>query len=122
MPDLSMSSKLPAGMTNGLAALLAELLDEPTQVRAAIVLYDVSKITEDPGTGDRVPQVRIRSIEPITGDGDAEEIQRMFRRAAERRTGQTELPLDLEREIDAIFDTEGPEGEPGPPEGPGVTE
>jgi hypothetical protein len=114
MPDLSMSGKLPAGVTNGLAALLPELLDDPTAVRAAIVLIDVNKITEDPGTGDRVPQVRIRSIEPITGDTDAEEIRRMFRRAVERRTGQPELPLELEREIDAIFETERdtePEGD-----------
>jgi hypothetical protein len=125
-------------MTNGLAPLLPELLDDPTAVRAAIVLFDVNKITEDPGTGDRVPQVRIRSIEPVSGDGDAEEIQRMFRRAAERRTGQTELPLELEREIDAILDDEpggdqtspqdrpgwgvGPTEPDGPPEDPGVTE
>lgn len=70
-------------------------------VRPAIVLLDVSRITEDTGTGDRVPQVRIRAIEPILGD-DAAEIDRMLRRAAERRTGKTELPLDLEREIDVL--------------------
>src|SRR3954465_2429628 len=122
MPDLSMSGKLPAGVTNGLAVLLPELLDEPTQVRAAIVLLDVNRITEDPGTGDRVPQVRIRSIEPIIGDTDAEEIRRMFRRAVERRTGQPELPLELEREIDAIFATDdGPDGS-DTPEGPGAAE
>jgi hypothetical protein len=119
MADLSMSGKLPAGVTNGLAALLPDLLDDPTQVRAAIVLIDVNKITEDPGTGDRVPQVRIRSIEPIGQGSDAEEIRRMFRRAVEHRTGQTELPLELEREIDAIFDEDGPEDEPSEPEGLG---
>ena len=107
MPDLSMSGKLPGGTTNGLAALLPLLLDDPTRVRAAIVLLDVDRVTEDPGTGDRVPRVRIRSIEPVTGDGDAREIQRMFRRAVERRTGQPELPLELEQEIDSIFDIEG---------------
>jgi hypothetical protein len=107
MADLSMSGKLPAGSTNGLAALLAELLDEPTKVRAVIALVDVDRVTEDPGTGDRVPRVRIRSIEPVTGGDDAAEIQRMFRRAAERRTGQTELSLELEKEIDKIFQRDG---------------
>jgi hypothetical protein len=107
MADLSMSGKLPAGATNGLAALLAELLDDPTRVRPVIALVDVDRVTEDPGSGDRVPRMRIRSIEPVTGEQDAQEIQRMFRRAAERRTGQQELPLELEREIDAIFDAGG---------------
>jgi hypothetical protein len=105
MPDLSMSGKLPAGPTNGLAALVAELLDNPTRVRAVIALVDVDRVTEDPATGDRVPRMRIRSIEPVTDTADAADVQRMFRRAAERRTGQTELPLELEREIDKIFNS-----------------
>lgn len=109
MAELSMAGKLPAGERNGLTALLPELLDAPTKVRPAIVLIDVSKITEDPSTGDRVPTVRIRAVEPIDGT-DAAEVDRMMRRAAERRTGKVELPLELEREIDAIGEGEADEG------------
>ena len=102
MTDLSLSGKLPKGDRNGLAALSGELVDNPSAVRVAIVLFDVSRITTTPETGDQVPQVRIRAFEPITPTDDAAELQRLARRAVERRTGAMELPLEMERELERL--------------------
>ena len=102
MADLSLSGKLPSDDRNGLSALAASLLANPKEVRVAIVLFDVNRITEEPDTGARVPQVRIRAFEPITPSDDAHEMDRLLRRSVERRTGKVELPLDLERELDKL--------------------
>lgn len=104
MPDLSVSGKLPDGdRAAGLLAQISELLDNPRAVRVGIVFYDVLKITETPGTGARVSTVQLRAFEPITPSDDVEEMRRLLRRSVERRTGQPELPLDLERELAKIF-------------------
>jgi hypothetical protein len=116
MPDLSLSGRLPSGDHNGLAAQLSELLAEPKAPRVAIVAYDVGKITTDSDSGEQTPTIRIRAIEPITPTDDAAEIKRLLRRAAERRTGKAELPLDLERALDEI--TEPGDDSGGEDDGP----
>ena len=119
MPDLTVSAKLPSDDRNGLPSILSDLLDDPTTVRPVLMLVDVNKIVSDPSTGERVPTLRIRAAEPITGP-DAAEIDRMLRRAAERRTGKVELPLEMEREIESITgdgaDTTGDTAAADPPE------
>lgn len=101
MPDVTMSGKLPNDDRNGLPSILTDLLDNPNQVRPVLALIDVVSVKTTPSTGERIPTLRVRSIEPIVG-ADAEEIDRMLRRAVERRTGKVELPLEMEREIDAL--------------------
>jgi hypothetical protein len=94
---------MPEGERNGLGALAHDLVDNPDRVHVAIVLLDAVKLTTTVDSGDVVPTVRIRAIEPITAhETDAAELHRLMRRAYERRTGQTELPLELEREMESL--------------------
>lgn len=102
MPTLSLSGALPADDRNGLASVVRELVDDPEHVHVAVVLIDTKKITTQCETGDVVPTCRVRAIEPIRDTADAHELERLLRRAYERRTGQTELPLELERELEGI--------------------
>lgn len=118
------SGAMPKGERNGLTSLAHSLSAEPETVRVAVVLLDAVKLTTDVGTGDVVPTIRIRAIEPISAhETDAAELQRLMRRAFERRTGQPELPLEMERELDALDlsapsteDSDG-SGEAGPAAG-----
>jgi len=112
MTDLTVSGKLPDGdRAAGLLAQLDELLDDPGTVRVGIVFYDVATIKITPATGARVPTVQLRAFEPITPSDDVEEMRRLLRRSVERRTGQTELPLPLERELEKLFGEGGEGGE-----------
>lgn len=97
------SGAMPVGERNGLSSLAHSLIAEPDSVRVAVVLIDAVKLTTDVGSGDVVPTVRIRAIEPITAhETDAAELRRLMRRAFERRTGQQELPLEIERELESL--------------------
>lgn len=102
MPALKLSAGLPADDRNGLAPIVRRLVDDPHDVHVAVVLLDTVKVTTDVETGDVVPTVRVRAVEPIEQTDDSRELERLLRRAYERRTGQVELPLELERELDAL--------------------
>jgi hypothetical protein len=111
--SVRMSGAMPIGERNGLASLAHLLVEEPGAVRVAVVLVDAVKLTTDVSSGDTVPTVRIRAIEPISAhETDAAELHRLMRRAYERRTGQTELPLELERELESLNLEEGTPDEP----------
>ena len=109
MPALKMSAGLPGDDRNGLAPIVRRLVDDPEDVHVAVVLLDTTKVTTDVETGDVVPTVRIRAIEPIEETSDSAELERLLRSAYERRTGQVELPLELERELEALRDVLGDE-------------
>lgn len=101
--SVKLGTKLPQGDQNGLPAISAALCDNPEQVHVAVILLDCSKITTDTDNGDVIPTARIRAIEPINGTtADAKEIRRLIRRAYEQRTGQVELPLEMEQELGAL--------------------
>jgi hypothetical protein len=102
MPDLSLSGKLPAGERNGLPSVLPDLLKDNHTPRLAFVLLNVSKVTKDADTGDEVPTLRILGIEPVTESDDARIVERLIRRAVERRTGKVELPFELEEALDEL--------------------
>jgi hypothetical protein len=118
MPDVRGTALLPKGEANGLAAIAAELLREPRRLRAALVIYDCRRGTEDYDTADTVITVRIRRAEPLLPD-DLGEVEKLVRRALEARTGQQVLPLELEDEIAQLFrEMNDPDSadEPEPPE------
>lgn len=100
--SVTLGGTLPADDRNGLTALARRLIGNPEAVHVVVALVDCSRITRKIDTGDEVPTVRIRAIEPIGEHADAKEMRRLLRRAYERRTGKTELPLELERELDAL--------------------
>lgn len=93
---------LPQGDSNGLLVISRSLVDEPHRVHAVIALIDCKKITTDNDSGEVEPTARIRRIEVITGE-DLKLAEQVIRRALEKRTGATTLPLDLEDELDQVF-------------------
>lgn len=98
-----LSAQLPGGDNNGIGALARDLIDSPRKVHAVIALVDGKTLTTDVDTGATEPTARIRRIEVITDD-DRRVAEQILRRAMERRTGQTVLPLDLEDDLTAAFD------------------
>lgn len=107
MSGIKLSSAMPEGERNGLAAIAPALAENPKAVHVAVVLLDCVKRTESVDSGDIIPTVRIRAIE-VVGDHetDAKELRRLLRRAHERRTGRVELPLDLENELESLGEPE----------------
>jgi hypothetical protein len=97
-----LSSALPGGDGNGLAAIARHLIDAPHEVHVAIALVDCCRLTTDTDSGEVEPTARVRRIEVIDGV-DKELAQTMMRRALEERTGQTVLPMDLEEDLRAAF-------------------
>lgn len=104
MSDASvrLAGRLPDGNRNGLASIVDDLVDDPSAIHVAIVLLDCSHLKTSVDDGSVLPTARIRAIEPISEGPDANEMRRLLRRAVEKRTGQTALPLDLERALDDL--------------------
>src|SRR3954470_23437421 len=118
---VTLSGVLPKDVANGMGAIGRALADSPDQVHVIIALVDCSKITTNTDTGEVMPTARIRAIEACADKTtDAKEWKRLWRRAMERRThgvdaDQIELPLELERELDALgADDAEPAGEVAP--------
>lgn len=105
--SVRLSAALPDGDRNGLPAIVTRLVDDPEAVHVAIVLLDCRSLLTNVADASVLPTAGIRAIEPIGTGPDAAELQRLLRRAYERRTGQTELPLELERALDNLA---GPAG------------
>ncbi|MFB9768153.1 hypothetical protein ACFFOS_27500, partial [Nocardioides kongjuensis] len=77
---MSASVKLATSMpgdpqTNGVDALAPILVREglgeiDEQLRVGIIWFDTSKVTTNSDTGDHVPTIRVRRIEPVGVVGD----------------------------------------------------
>lgn len=99
-----LSAALPADDRNGIPAIATALIDDPESVHVVVALVRCSKITTKPRTGDVVPTAEILAVEAFTAlTDDAVELHRLVRRQHERRTGKTELPLELEKALDALI-------------------
>jgi hypothetical protein len=120
MPDVKSTALLPRGEANGLAAVADLLQKEPRRLRAALVILDCKRGTEDYDQDDTVVTVRIRRVELLLPQ-DIPMAEQMIRRALEFRSGQTTLELELETEIREAFeqmkDPDGPE-DPDDPDDP----
>lgn len=100
---VKLSSALPGDeINNGLDAVVDELIENPTTVYAAVIMFDVPKIVDNTETGDRVPYVRVRRIETL---GPAKEVDQkfvtMFAKLVEQRTGSAPLPFGEDFEVEA---------------------
>lgn len=113
---VTLSGKLPKDASNGIGAIAAQLAADPENVHVVIALVDCSKLTTDVDTGETLPTARIRAIEAFPGPTlDAAEARRLWRRAMDRRNGQIELPIEVERALDAL---EPADPDPETPDGP----
>lgn len=98
-----LSSSLPKGEANGLAAIARQLAERPEDVHVLLVLVDCSRITTDTDTGDVVPTARVRRVEAISDPADGRTLRKLLRREWERRTGKTVLPFELEEDLRIAF-------------------
>lgn len=103
MPDVKPTALLPRGDANGLAAIADVLLKEPLRLRAALIVFDLKRGTEDYDLSDTLVTVRVRRVEVLL-PADLDRAEQMIRRALEHRSGQTTLELDLEDEIRQTFE------------------
>ena len=87
---------------NGLDAIATALVHTPHEVHAVIALVDCKKTTTDNDTGEIEPTARIRRIEALSGD-DLTHVEKFIRRAYEKRTGVTTLPIEVEDELTEVF-------------------
>lgn len=111
--SVNLSASLPADDRNGLPAIAASLIQNPDDVHVAVLLIRTKEIRTNVRTGAVVPTAEILAAEAFTGaTADAATLERLLRRQHERRTGKTELPLELEEAIDALRMPEGDEAEP----------
>lgn len=107
MTDVSKSVKLAGRLpgsteNNGLLSVVQELIDSPKADRMFVIWADVLKITEDVETGDHVPTLRVKRIEPMGEVGEAQQaLRELVMQAAEARLGHTPLPFD-ETDVDGV--------------------
>ncbi len=119
MPDVKGTALLPKGEANGLAAIADLLLKDPLRVRAALVVFDCKRGTQDYDLDDTVVTVRIRRVEMVLAQ-DLDAVEQMIRRALEFRSGQTTLELELEDELRQVFKSMQDPESPEDPEEPGA--
>jgi hypothetical protein len=121
MPDIKGTALLPKGEANGLIEMADELVKEPNRLRAALVIYDAKRGTEDYDQHDTIVTVRVRRWENLL-PADLGRAEELLRRALEARSGQTVLELELEDEIRKAFEAmREPDNPVDPDEGDGTT-
>jgi len=107
-----LSGRLPDGEANGLTSAVADMTNDPADVRAMVVLFDCPKVTVLTADGTRIPTLRIRRCEVISDPTDRQSLRRLLMREYERRTGQLVLPLELEHDVEAAFGDITPDDPP----------
>lgn len=95
-----MKAGLPEG--NGLTPLNPLMVTNPHRKFLVVAVIETDSIKTNVDTGIQEATVRLRTIEAITTD-DASRAEQLLRRAREKRTGQEELPIDLEDELTEIL-------------------
>jgi hypothetical protein len=123
VPDVKGTALMPKGEANGAITIADELVKEPNKLRAAIIVFDAKRGTEDYDQHDTIITLRIRRWELLLAS-DLPAAEKLLRRALEARTDQTVLELELEDEIRQAFEamkdptsTEDPDEPEDPPKG-----
>lgn len=102
--QVKLLGKLPTADANGLRHHADTFVEDPATMQLAIVLMNAQGMDENYDTGVITAKVRVKRIEVVVDPNDAKALKRLMLRALEQRTGKTVLPLDLEGDIDAIFE------------------
>lgn len=92
-----LSSKLPGDPeTNGVDDLASDLVEDPATIRYGVVWFDVSKVTEETDSGDNIPTIRVRRIEPIGVARDViPEIADAVAESVRVRLGREPIPFGI---------------------------
>lgn len=101
-PAVKIASKLPDTSRNGLIAAAPEMIDNPGQLRVALVVLATTGVEEDFEKQTVTAKTQIRRIEVVTGD-DLAVAKKLLLRAADLREGKDVLPYATEEEIETIF-------------------
>lgn len=94
---VKLGSKLPGDAEiNGVDAIASELVEDPEQIHVGVVYFDVKHVTDDTDTGERVPTIRVRRLEPISTVGAAPAaLQKLVGQAFTARTGRKAIPFEV---------------------------
>lgn len=94
---VKLSTQMPGdNETNGIDAQAAWLLDNPKELLVCAVWVDVQKTTIDTDSGEHIPTIRVRRIEPLGETGAVSQaIREAVGLAIEERTGRTPIPFDI---------------------------
>lgn len=94
---VKLSSKLAASEElNGLDNLATSLRENPEQVIVSICWFDVKSIVHDVDSGEDVPTVRLRRVEPIdVVEKIPDAVMKLAAELFEKRTGRRPLPFDV---------------------------
>jgi hypothetical protein len=100
---VKLSSKLPGETEiNGVDAMVDLLTKDPETLRVGVVVFDVSKVEHDTDTGDDIPTIRLRRLEPLSNvDNMDPQLRALVDAAAEQRTGKKALPFEQVEVLDA---------------------
>jgi hypothetical protein len=85
-----LSSALPEGDKNGLAAIDDQLVATPDEAQLIVAFVNCSRITTECDSGDVVPTARILGVEALSGK-EREKVERAYRLAHDQRVGRTPL-------------------------------
>jgi hypothetical protein len=97
---------------NGLDAQVDWLLEHPKDLLLAMVWLDTSKVTVDTDSGDHVPTVRVRRIEPLGAVGQVSDaVVKLAGEAFEERTGRRPIPMDIAEVTEERYSDTLPEDE-----------
>lgn len=99
---MKLSGALPKGDKNGLALLDEFVANDPETRHVVLMVLSTKKITKDIDTGDTEALLRVVRCERVL-PGDAETVEKVLRRALQKRSGMTVLPIDMEDDIAEIF-------------------
>lgn len=99
---MKLAGALPKGDGNGLASLDRVVANDPDTRHVLIAVVSTRKLITDIETGDVEAQMKIDRVERLLAE-DAELAEKMLRRALQKRSGETVLPIDVADEISEIF-------------------
>lgn len=94
---VKLSAALPGDPEiNGLDSWANHLEKYPEDLLVAVVYLDTKKVTVDTDTGDHVPTVRVRRIEPLGPvSGVSATVRKAVAAAEEERTGRKAIPFEI---------------------------
>jgi hypothetical protein len=100
---VKLASALPDGDRNGLSTLVGALTDNPRGMYVVLGIVNCKKIETNPDTGEVIPTARFLRLEALLPE-DKPVADKLIRRALEKRTGLTVLPMELEDDLTAAFE------------------
>lgn len=101
--SVKLATALPKDDKNGLASVAGELADRYYSGERTTAIVVLESIADNRTKGDRIPEVKVARIEPLTGDMETAALD-LMQEAVERRLGRRPETLDLSDPADEFSD------------------